>query len=234
MIFGKKQRDIEFVDTTRLVYQKIPVQLAREVKPKYFEEQKKNSGKILFSHCPGMFDQYKFGYIIPAWTDIHIKANKAGCVVILGGSRGSPFLPPTRMNSSIVDGIFKPEGIDLSVWHVPSPWSVQTKKDISALVNSPVFHWSFNDDIHVWPGIVDYKNFSTINFIFSPKRGCEITIPAGEPLLHVMPFFNKDISGGFGPATQEQIDSHKYQIVSSEKQSYRKRLQTVKKFFLND
>ena len=76
--FLKKKKDLEFVDTKRTAYQTYPVMRAVDVKPRTFEYQKNKYKKHLLPHCPGMIQYAEMGYIIPAWIDIHIKANKAG------------------------------------------------------------------------------------------------------------------------------------------------------------
>jgi hypothetical protein len=235
MFFKKKIADIEFVDKSRLAYVNIPIQRAQDVKPKYIEIQKQKHGHFAFSLCPGMFDLYKAGYIIPAWCDIHIKANKAGVVTILGGTRGRvQFEQPRFMNESFIDGMLEPQdGVPLKAVHVGAPWSIFTPKNISAWLGPATYHSTFLDDIQVWPGIVDYKNFHTANFIFSPKRACEVLIKAGDPLIHVIPFLNHEMNASYGPGTEEQIDANKNQMISqSETQTYRKNLMTKKVFEL--
>jgi hypothetical protein len=59
----------------------------------------------------------------------------------------------------------------------------------------------------MYPGIVDYNGFTTINFICSPRRKCEITINAGDPLIHFIPFItSKNITASYGPITEAKKD----------------------------
>lgn len=66
-----------------------------------------------------------------------------------------------------------------------------------------------------------------------PKRECHVHIKAGEPLLHVMPFYNKQINASVGPATEAQIDKSKNIIPGDEAQYYRKFLSFKKRFTIN-
>ena len=66
--------------------------------------------------------------------------------------------------------------------------------------------------------LVDYKNFHITNFICMPKRECNVHIKAGDPLLHVIPFLNKDITASVGPATDEMIDKTTNLIPGDDKQ----------------
>ena len=224
-LFKKKEFDIRFNDTSRRAYQYHPVQLAKDTPCHFHEHQIKKSGKFKFATCPGIMDLRNYGYIIPAWDSIEIMANKSGSVCFIGGrqsARPSDFHQPKKMDETIVDGVFDVEGIPLDVWHCGGPWSVEIKnKDISALVLAAPYHSPFLDDLYVYPGIVDYGNFTSLNFIFAPKRPCKLSIPAGTPLLQVIPFEAKNIKAGYGPADDYQLDKSK-SIFSTAKQFYRK------------
>lgn len=216
--------DIEFVDTTRAAYHMHPVVTAKSVRPHFYDHQIKEYKKYVFAHCPGMLDLKNYGYLIPAWDDIHIKANKAGCVTFVGGAgRPSAWPKARKMLEAPADGIFKPQDIPLMVRHVGSPWSVKVRnKKISVLILPAVFHFPFLDDLFLYPGIVDYSdNFSALNLIFSPKRECELTIKVGTPLLQVIPFMGDNIRAGYGPGDEADIHASK-SLFSTSKQFYRK------------
>ena len=232
----KKQKDIEFVDVTRNAYIDFPVELAKNVPVLARDENIEKYGMNKFVHCPGMADYAKLGYIIPAWVDIHIKANKAGVVCKIGsdkrGARG--FELPRKMDATLVDGMLTPQDdVPLTALHIGAPWNIFVNKNISALILPASFHTKYTEDLHIWPGVVDYKNFTTANLICSPKRKCEIHIKAGEPLLHVIPFLNTDLTGGYGPGTDEQVDKSRNTILGGDSQYYRKFL-SVKKLFTLD
>lgn len=229
----RKQEDLSFVDISRKVYHQYPVQKAADVTPLARAKQTADGGKYMFPHCPGMIDYAKLGYIIPAWTDIRIMANKAGIVVDIGsphrGDRG--FRKAERMGSEIINGFFTPEdGVPLEAMKVESPWYLFANGNTSAILAPPLYHADWMKDLHTWVGCVDYEHFPVTNFIFSPKRECIVHIKAGEPLLHVIPFNNMPISAGVGPGTQEQVDKAENTIPGDDSQFYRK-FQAVKKVF---
>jgi hypothetical protein len=229
----KKKKDLEFVDVHRTAYQTYPVMRAVDVKPVTFEHQKTKYEKHLMPHCPGMIQYAEMGYIIPAWVDIHIKANKAGVAHYIGSQgRGTRnYLPGRAMDPKIIDGIFEPEdGIPLTALNFASPWGVFAKGNVTALLLPAQYHSTFLDDLLVLPGSVDYQKFHTTNFICVPKRECEVHIKAGDPLLHVIPFWNKEFNAGFGPGTDVQIDKWNNEIPGDDKQYYR-RFQMLKKVF---
>ena len=235
-LFKKDKPDLEFADATEVIYPHYPPVLAKDVKP-LKEHQEKKYGDYNFPKCPGMHDYSRMGYIIPAWSNFHIKANKAGCVAFAGSSgedakkRQTPIGQPQRMADDITDGLFNLNGVDSCVWNFPGAWKVHGNGNISALVMPAFYHSKFLDDLYVYPGVVDYNRFTTINFICSPKHECEVEIKAGEPLLHVIPFItSKDIVASYGPASQEQIHYSKILKWFHESNFYRKYYMIRKKY----
>ena len=230
----KQKKDIEFVDTKKLSYHNFTVERACDVKTNTYNTQLSKYGKHIMPKCPGILDYAQYGYIIPAWVDIHIMANKAGVSWHIGdrskrGDRG--FENGVPMEAELVDGAFNVEGgIPPSAILFSSPWKIFANKNISAFINPAFYHSTFLDDLHVVPGIVDYSGFHVVNFICMPKRECTVHIKAGEPLLHVMPFYNKDISASVGPATDKQIDKCANLIPGDDKQYYRKFMSVKKRF----
>jgi hypothetical protein len=233
--FKKREFDIEFVDSTHKAFMRTPVMRASDVQPRCYPTQKEKYGKVRFPQCPSMIDYARMGYIVPAWTDIHILANKAGVSHYVGSKkRGSPFASGRQMDPSIIEGILDPEdNVPLTVLHFGSPWNIFAANGVSALLMPATYHSEFLDDLMILPGVVDYDKFNTANMICAPRRACDIHIRAGDPLLHVIPLRVDDIKGGFGPATIEQHGMIGNQMHTGDSQIYRKMYQTVKKFTLS-
>lgn len=233
--FKKREFDIEFVDSTHKAFIRSPVMRASDVQPRCYTPQKEKFGKVRFPQCPSMVDYSRMGYIIPAWADIHILANKAGVSYRVGcGKRGSPFAAGRAMDHSIVEGVLDPEDdVPLTVLHFGAPWSIFATKGISAIVMPAIYHSNFLDDLMVFPGAVDYDKFNTVAMICAPRRACDVRIHVGDPLLHVIPFRTEDIKGGFGPASIDQQGVIGNQMYTGDSQIYRKMYQTVKKFTLS-
>lgn len=234
-MFNRKnpRPDIEFLDTTRKAYQYHPIQLAKTTPTHFRDQQVSAFGTQKFSICPGMMDLKNYGYLITAWDDINIIAGKSGALMFLGegpgGKRAQEFPSPKTMDAGLALGVFEPAGVPLEVFHIGSPWSISVNNPkISALVLPAYFHSRFLDDIYIYPGIVDYGKFTSVNLICSIKRPCKLTIKAGEPLLQVIPFEGREISAGYGPADDYDIDKHN-SMFSTAKQFYRKYVQTNKK-----
>jgi len=234
--FKQKQRDLEFIDTSKSTYMNFPVMRARDVPLPCYEHQKKKFGKATFPKCPGMIDYAHLGYIIPAWVDMHFMANKAGIIYSIGSSKrgDAGFQQGRRMEPGIVDGILHNPDVDQTPVLFGAPWQIFTPHNMSALLLPPIYHGKFTEDLHVWPGVVDYNKFHTVNFVVSAKRECNVTIKAGEPLLHVIPLINQEFNAGYGPPTPEQEAMGKNQIPSGDTQYYRKFFMTAKKYFIQE
>jgi hypothetical protein len=253
--FSKETPDLEFVDSSRHVYSHYPILLAKDVKPFFKEFQEKDQGSYNFPGCPGMHDYSRMGYLITAWVDIHVKANKAGTAIRYGTSLADkaakpkphpfenpiqinpPELPlkePFPMSTDVTNGLFTfGDDIKPTAFNMPGPWKIFGKKNVSALLLPAFYHCPYLEDLYLYPGVVDYREFTTANVIFSPKRRIDLTIPAGTPLLQVIPFkTTDDFSASFGPGTVEQLDSHKSPKKFYEGNWYRKYYMIKKKFKL--
>lgn len=231
--FFQKKRDLEFVDTSGMVYLHHPVQRAIDVETTTHKTQKKKYGKHLMPGCPGILDYAQLGYIIPAWVDIHIIANKAGVAWYVGSpSRGDRGFEPGRpMDEKFLDGAIETQdGVPPKAILFGAPWKVFGHKNITGLLMPAYYHSTFLDDLHIIPGTVDYTKFHTLNLVCIPKRECEVHIKAGDPLLQVIPMVNSEITAGYGPGTQEQLDYVKNEIAGDDKNYYRKYMAIKKKF----
>jgi hypothetical protein len=197
------------------------IQLASEVTPNWLLEQKNyENSKDKFQNCPGMHDLMKSGYIVPAWDDIHIKSNRAGTIAKMVKSF-TPQLQP--MAPKVVHGIAPIEkDMTLQVCKLNTPWSVTTCAGWSAMVMPATYHSPFFKDLYVYGGINDYEDFHILNFIFTPLHECEVFIPAGTPLLHIIPYKRQEIKAVTGSATQYDRDVYNFSFPTRIRAAYRK------------
>ena len=209
-----------------------PVVAARIIKPKWIKPQANPDKR--FNACPGMLDYANAGYIITAHTDIHIKANSVGTAVRLGyiPSCAAQISNTSLFDFDIVDGMCAINGVKKQAVKVILPWSVQAKPGYSAYLLPAIMHSDFADKIFVYPGVVDNDNFHTTNFIFTPIIECEFTIPAGAPLLHVLPFRRETITAECDKATEQEVDKHIFSTPSKLKHYYRKFLWSKKPYLM--
>mgnify|MGYP006286359427 CR=1 FL=1 len=235
---SSKSNDLEFVDLTNTIFATVPIQLAKDVPISSRELIEKKGNKFTFPLCPGMWDFARMGYILPAWTDFHIKANKAGVAIVLGGGgKTTPFLSPFQMDTSISDEFVEYNGVSDNVYNFASPWRVfSNTKNISCLLLPAWYHArkEILDNMYFYPGVVDYDRFRALNVIVSVMNKCTLHIKAGEPLLHIIPFFNERIVCGYGPPTPAQAAESNYDPVTHTSHFYRKKHQVKKDYKLEE
>jgi hypothetical protein len=234
--FLKKPRnDLTFVDTFEVgAWKHYPIKLAKDCKP-LKECQTKKFNEYFFPGCPGMHDFARLGYIIPSWTIFSFKANKAGCVAITGGKRGTKYETPKPMDVRIADGAFTYfDGIPPNVWNLPSPWKIVGTPELTAIILPAVYHnKTLNDDLFIYPGAVDYPEFNTMNVICSVKRSGEFIIQENEPLLQVIPIkMTAGVNAEYGLATKEEITATTPGKYFNRDGFYRKYFMLKKKFTL--
>jgi hypothetical protein len=207
------------------------IKLAREEKPDWLLNQKGYNSDDKFQNCPGMMDWFGAGYIIPAWTDMTIKANKAGTVVKEVCHVG---FPVDKMNLKLTTGMLDlDESVTYQITKIPCPWAIETKEGYSAHVIPPLFHSPLLKDLFIYPGTVDYDGFAQANFIFTAIRECEIFIPAGTPLLQVIPFKREVVNGVCAAADKRDVDRHAWVFATRVKAAYRKFFHKRKKYTLD-
>lgn len=237
--FRKKDVDISFVDVLERdgTWAKHPPVLAKNIKP-LKQEQIKTDGQYNFVSCPGIHDYSRLGYIIPSWTRINIKANRAGALTKIGSipGRAESFSHPVNMSTDIPRGsVLYSDNVPDNVWNVGSPWRISAKNGISCLILPATFHNPLlNNNIFAYPGIVDYSNgFGAINLIFSIIKKCEFCIEEGQPLLHVIPFYmQKDITADYGLGTRQETSKILSPKYTHESNFYRKYFMIPKKYKL--
>ena len=198
---------------------------ASQVRPAWITAQRDyENSRDKFINCPGMSDWLNAGYIIPAWTDISIKANGAGVFISISNAYTEGKRKATEpMNPALIRGAIELEGnIKPNANKIAMPWSIFTKPGYSAHLLPALYHSPILRDIWIWPGTVDYDHFHTSAVIFSARRECELNIRAGTPLLQVIPFRRENITAAAGRATQHQEDLTNFSFPTRCRAAYRK------------
>jgi hypothetical protein len=210
-----------------------PVELAKRVSPEWLKSQYEKR-KVKFATCPGMWDMAQTGYIIRAHGDIRIKANSQGVVFEVSNLKDKD-LTPSLMDYNLVDGLAPiRDDVKRSVIKFPTPWALFAKRGYSAYVLPATMHSPFFKDLYVYPGVVDYDEFHVANFIVTPLQDCEILIPAGTPILQVIPFKREKFRAVTGLATEHQKHRFIYSFFSRLPAFYRRHLHKRKTFTIEE
>ena len=149
--------------------------------------------------CPGILDYNSMGYMIRAWTEIHINQVDGGFQAhtndrehdITEGRCGNlnPDLLPWEYG----------DVCDPNVIKIELPWLIETPVGYSCIQTSPFYH---NLDIEPFimnhPGIVDTDGLHRLSWVFSVRHGEPFIIPRGTPLIQLIPFkrqtFTREVS----------------------------------------
>jgi hypothetical protein len=206
------------------------IKLAKDIIPDFVKAQRGRPANEKFLNCPGMADFLRAGYIIPAWTDFEIKSNRSGThIKALSGFEAGPV---SGLNYKLVDGLVPLNNVPGAVNKVPCPWAVFTKKGWSAYVMPAYYHSPFLKDLYMYPGVIDHDNFCQMNWLFTAMHECHIHIPAGTPILQIIPFKREIIKGKSMKGTEHDIDFHKYGYPTKWRSAYRRLFHKKKEFKL--
>lgn len=246
MIFNfKKRKKIEFFSYIPGVAEAFPVKEAKEFKPKWMEQCRKDykeklaETNVKFNHvyqCPGIFEMYKHGFIIPLWADVVIKADLA--------RRGFGYATaiidhPEQENRIVIDKhqdevskIIPPRHYSLPfVIKINSPWSVVAPKGVKFLMLPISYPDTYEFDNAV--GILDPGVSNEINFqIWWNVMDGEVVLKAGTPMVHLIPIsedkFDLEVRDA-NAHDKEWLDKRRY----FQYFSFRPRRNLMKEFYNN-
>lgn len=209
-----------------------PVKRACDVKPDWLIKQTKEAERLKyhkFSACPGMYDYYRQGYIIPAWEDFEIIITEDSASINIGTGKSFICKPYEVMDQRVIDGIINiDDNMKLHALKLPCPWKVFTKPGYSAFVMPALYHSPFLRELFLYPGINDYDHYHTINVMFTPMKPMHIKIYAGTPMLQVIPYKRENITAEVGYITNEENGLSNFTFRTSAPGFYRKWLHQKK------
>lgn len=137
--------------------------------------------------CDGLIENFKHGFIIPAWSDFSILANGTGWAYQFSDEFSTIVShPPEQYGNNFPEyGHFK----------INSPWLISEKSGIKFVFTNPVWNNMQISDGLIFPqGIVEYKNQHGTNInIFLKKRTTQYDFEFGTPLAHIIPLTDKKI-----------------------------------------
>jgi hypothetical protein len=175
--------------------------LAKDNIPQWYKKQSRYTGgeKVLspengtynttIKACMPVFDLITAGYIIKTPADIMVNINQDG----------SPNFSWAINNYTCIEshGQMQYDSFNIAKEFHPvgykfiNPWITQTPKGYSSIFMSP----SLRDDLPFYclPAIVDTDNHPTpVNFPFFLRKDFEGLIPAGTPMIQIIPFKRQD------------------------------------------
>jgi hypothetical protein len=142
------------------------------------------SGNTSMKMCPGIFDAFCMGYIIPAWCDfsIHLSPDSKNTL-------------ETQWKDTMIDVFDEKVGSkfafeaseERTFIRIITPWSIKTTPGSSVLLTNP--KWRPELKHKIYEGVVDADMFiQDIHVIVTMKKYSSLEIKKGDPLCQVIPF----------------------------------------------
>lgn len=144
--------------------------------------------------CPAINDAINAGYLLYTPTDIFIKSSKEN---IEWSTATNPFIDGIpyveyQINNQINE-YRMPVGYGDHSLKINSPYAIKTEKGYSSLITHPMHRGDL--PFRIMDGIVDTDNFMASRpYACLIKNDFEGVIPAGTPLIQVIPFKREEYS----------------------------------------
>jgi hypothetical protein len=161
------------------------------------------SGNTSMKACPGIFDAFSMGYIIPAWCDfsIHLSPDSKNTL-------------ETQWKDKMIDVFDEKVGAkyqfdpseEKQFIRIITPWTIKTSPSTSVLLTNP--KWRPELKHKIYEGIVDSDVFTQdIHVIITMKKYSSLVFKKGDPLCQVIPFARDPWQMKVTEYTDESMDS---------------------------
>ena len=212
MIFKKKNK-IDFFSKIPGVAETFPIIPTSKFKPKWVEACKndfiRNKGSKQPSHlqlCPGIFEVYKYGYVVPMWHDVTIKTFRDREDFEAG-------TPSKHLNEMYNGEVVGTHPYEITKWlpkrpyskhafvKLNTPWHVIAPPGVKFLV-IPI-PYADNYDYESAIGILDPSVSTEVNIqaYWNVNEG-ERKIFAGTPMMQLVPISEKSFDLDVRDATE--------------------------------
>lgn len=143
--------------------------------------------------CQGLIDQFKFGFIVPMWSDLNIEIGQIGNPEArwIYSDNFSEAVP----HSELQRGSFLPDNIFFHLKLV-NPWLFYCKENIQFQLTPASWHIKNPHEKIIPSGILNFKyqNSLNINAFFTRTESKRIeNIKFGEPLLHLVQLSDREL-----------------------------------------
>ena len=212
MNFVSKKNQIEFFNNDSSVIDNYPIieskkinlNWAKRVREDYENHVKEGTDKALgFVHlarCPGIFDLFKCGYVVPLHADIIIKPNEDGSGFQVKAASSHFFVKHQGIKF-----LAKPPWAADFIVKIDTGWRVIAPKGVKFLFLPIAYPDTF--DFTSTIGILDSSTSTGVNFqMFWNATEPETLIRAGTPLGQLIPLTEKKYQMIQREMTQQERD----------------------------
>jgi hypothetical protein len=195
------------------VYLTTPIVRASKALPEWWVKLKPGSPKFVHSeenpyhikedltarNCYAIIELYKKGIIIENWADISFRMENNSYNYWYAS--GDP--PQTHDKKQLGTSFPNYHHIKLS-----SPWMFRETKGVKFLWLGA--EWSLDKlDIKILPGVINFDITSQVNVnMMFPVRDGTFTIPAGNPLVHLVPLSDHKLTVKNHLVTRQEFDKN--------------------------
>lgn len=165
-----------------------------------------NSNHGTIKKCIPVFDALTSGYIIPTYCDLYITKDENGEIIYMPAV-SNPNNPTINFHP-VIQAPYHPKMNQHPYPKWTNPWAIKTPKGYSSLFIPPVH--GGNNYFSVAEGIVDTDIYTTpVNFPFVLNDvSFEGVIPAGTPMVQVIPIKRDSWLIEYSNDTKESLDVH--------------------------
>jgi hypothetical protein len=193
-----RKNKIEFFNNDPSVIDNYPIMESKELKLNWVKRvredyqnqvnqgKQKLAGWSHLSRCPGIFDLFKYGYVIPLHKDVIIRPN----------GKEFDWMSPSKnvqvqgMSREAVDMISKPPWAADFILKIVTGWHVIAPKGLKFITLPIAYPDTFN--FTSTTGIYDPSDSTELNFqMFWNGTDEETVIKAGTPLGHLIPLSDR-------------------------------------------
>jgi len=199
-------KKIEFYSTVPGLPDLYPIVKAKDAMPAWTKiardsyVKKKNRTLGSMSHiyqCPGIFDLFKHGFVVPMWHDVIISTNgnPDEFTWTVPSSDLASLTPEVNIVENQSNGVgtempIKPWSLNTFV-KINTPWHVVAPRGVKLLMLPIAYPDNFEFESSI--GILNpgYSNEINIQLYYNVQKG-DVLIKAGTPLAHIIPLSEKD------------------------------------------
>lgn len=194
-------KKIEFYSTVAGLPDMFPVVKAKDALPiwaksardSYVKKKEQSIGRMNHIYqCPGIFDLFNHGYIIPMWHDVIINTNGDPDTFswTVPSSDLADLNPEVNLIENQSNGVgavmpIKPWSLNTLI-KINTPWRIVAPRGVKFLVMPIAYpdRFEFESSIGILnPG---YSNEINIQLYYNVQKG-DVLIKAGTPLAHIIP-----------------------------------------------
>lgn len=201
MFFSKKPITFNCYTHDVATYKSAPVQKAVKFFPEFVKDLQKTGQELdddLFdvktmTSCVGFIENYKKGFVIPAWSDMRLKVSQADDLNWqwrVASGQGS-----VQIHSQKQRGKYADEN-RYQHFKLCPPWIIQANEPIDVIWTNP--HWNYVEpfEFMTLSGVINYGKVSEGNVNILVPKGVEekiLEFSVNDPLAHLIPLTDRPI-----------------------------------------